>query len=46
MAVRRSQEGFGSDSYLAGALVVPTIMGLQESVVACVKHFIGNEQVR
>ncbi|PPJ59718.1 hypothetical protein CBER1_10807 [Cercospora berteroae] len=40
----RNWEGFSNDPYLAGALVEPTIKGLQESVVACAKHFIGNEQ--
>ncbi|QIX01170.1 hypothetical protein AMS68_006687 [Peltaster fructicola] len=40
----RNWEGFSNDPYLAGALVGPTIDGIQESVVACVKHYIGNEQ--
>ena len=40
----RNWEGFSNDPYLAGALVGPTISGIQESVIACVKHFIGNEQ--
>ena len=40
----RNWEGFSNDPYLSGALVEPTIKGLQESVIACVKHFIGNEQ--
>jgi beta-glucosidase len=40
-----SQEGFSTDPYLAGSLVHPTIKGLQESVVACAKHFVANEQV-
>ncbi|KJX96952.1 beta-glucosidase like protein [Zymoseptoria brevis] len=40
----RNWEGFSNDPFLAGALVEPTIKGLQESVVACAKHFIGNEQ--
>jgi beta-glucosidase len=42
----RNWEGFSNDPYLAGQLVGPAVEGLQESVVACVKHFIGNEQVR
>ena len=40
----RNWEGFSNDPYLAGALVYPTIQGLQESVIACVKHLIANEQ--
>ncbi|EGP87289.1 putative beta-glucosidase [Zymoseptoria tritici IPO323] len=40
----RNWEGFTNDAYLAGQLVGPAVEGLQESVVACVKHFIGNEQ--
>ena len=30
--------------YLAGILGAETVKGLQKSVIACVKHFIGNEQ--
>jgi beta-glucosidase len=40
----RNWEGFSNDPYLAGSLVYPTINGIQESVIACVKHFIANEQ--
>lgn len=40
----RNWEGFTNDPYLAGALVGPTVQGMQESVIACVKHFITNEQ--
>ncbi|KAI5369394.1 putative glycoside hydrolase, family 3, glycoside hydrolase family 3 domain, immunoglobulin [Septoria linicola] len=40
----RNWEGFTNDPYLAGQLVDPAVRGLQENVVACVKHFIGNEQ--
>lgn len=40
----RNWEGFSNDSYLSGELVRETISGLQESVIACVKHFILNEQ--
>ncbi|KIW01897.1 uncharacterized protein PV09_06740 [Verruconis gallopava] len=40
----RNWEGFSNDPYLAGSLVYPTINGMQESVIACVKHFIVNEQ--
>ncbi|RAH86226.1 putative beta-glucosidase [Aspergillus japonicus CBS 114.51] len=40
----RNWEGFSNDPYLAGALTGDTVRGLQESVIACVKHLIGNEQ--
>lgn len=40
----RNWEGFSNDPYLSGALAGETVRGLQESVIACVKHFIGNEQ--
>ncbi|KAG8626479.1 hypothetical protein KVT40_005424 [Elsinoe batatas] len=40
----RNWEGFTNDPYLAGALVEPTVAGMQQSVIACVKHFIVNEQ--
>lgn len=40
----RNWEGFSNDPYLSGSLVYQTVRGLQESVIACVKHFIGNEQ--
>ncbi|GLA22010.1 hypothetical protein AnigIFM63326_000142 [Aspergillus niger] len=40
----RNWEGYSNDPYLSGSLVQNTIRGLQESVIACVKHFIGNEQ--
>ena len=40
----RNWEGFSNDPYLAGELVGPTVSGLQESVIACVKHFVANEQ--
>lgn len=40
----RNWEGFSNDPYLAGSLVDPTVRGLQMSVIACVKHFIANEQ--
>ncbi|KAF7168862.1 hypothetical protein CNMCM6106_003877 [Aspergillus hiratsukae] len=40
----RNWEGFSNDPYLSGSLTGQTIRGLQESVIACVKHFIGNEQ--
>jgi len=40
----RNWEGFSNDPYLAGALVGPTITAMQESVIACVKHLIANEQ--
>nr|P22507.1 RecName: Full=Beta-glucosidase 2; AltName: Full=Beta-D-glucoside glucohydrolase; AltName: Full=Cellobiase; AltName: Full=Gentiobiase; Flags: Precursor [Saccharomycopsis fibuligera]AAA34315.1 beta-glucosidase 2 precursor [Saccharomycopsis fibuligera] len=41
----RNFEAFGSDPYLQGIAAAATIKGLQENnVMACVKHFIGNEQ--
>ena len=40
----RNWEGFTNDPYLAGELVYPTIQGFQESVIACVKHIVANEQ--
>lgn len=39
------QEGFSPDPYLTGALIAPTIQGIQDTgVMACTKHYIGNEQ--
>lgn len=41
----RGWEGFGSDPYLAGQAVARTVRGVQsEGVIACVKHFLVNEQ--
>ena len=40
----RNWEGFSSDPCFSGSLAFETIRGLQESVIACVKHYIGNEQ--
>ncbi|CDK28769.1 unnamed protein product [Kuraishia capsulata CBS 1993] len=40
----RNWEGFSSDPYLTGSLAYETVVGLQKNVVACVKHYIGNEQ--
>nr|ATQ35961.1 beta-glucosidase [Talaromyces piceae] len=40
----RNWEGFSNDPYLAGELVAPTVAGIQESVIACAKHLIANEQ--
>jgi beta-glucosidase len=38
-------EGFSPDPYLTGALIAPTIQGIQSvGVIACTKHFILNEQ--
>jgi beta-glucosidase-like glycosyl hydrolase len=31
-------------AYLAGKLAAEMVKGLEKSVIACVKHFIGNEQ--
>ncbi|KAI7136633.1 putative beta-glucosidase, partial [Hortaea werneckii] len=30
--------------YLSGQLIAPTVTGIQESVIACVKHWLFNEQ--
>lgn len=40
----RNWEGFAADPYLTGVLAVETIQGLQESVVAAVKHYVAYEQ--
>lgn len=40
----RNWEGFSNDPYLSGALAEDTIYGLQESVIANVKHLVANEQ--
>lgn len=40
----RNWEGFSNDPYLSGELIYQAVHGLQESVIACVKHFIGYEQ--
>lgn len=40
----RAWEGFGSDPHLNGMLGAQTVLGLQESVIASIKHFVGNEQ--
>jgi beta-glucosidase len=41
----RHQEGFSPDPYLAGALVAPMVKGIQDAgVMACTKHYVGNEQ--
>lgn len=40
----RNWEGFSADPYLTGALVDLSIRALQQSVIACVKHYIGYEQ--
>lgn len=40
----RNWEGFTNDPYLAGQLVSRSVKGLQRTVIACVKHLVGNEQ--
>jgi beta-glucosidase len=40
----RNWEGFAADPYLTGILGARTVEGLQESVVASVKHLVANEQ--
>jgi beta-glucosidase len=40
----RNWEGFGADPYLDGVLGAQSIRGLQEHVIASVKHFVAYEQ--
>lgn len=41
----RNWEGFSPDPVLSGIAVAASVQGIQDAgVVACVKHFIGNEQ--
>lgn len=40
----RNWEGFSNDPYLSGKLAYETIIGMQDFVIASVKHLIGNEQ--
>ncbi len=41
----RNWEGFSPDPYLTGVAIAETIKGTQDAgVIACAKHFIGNEQ--
>ncbi|KAH8845517.1 hypothetical protein MCOR27_009548 [Pyricularia oryzae] len=40
----RNWEATGNDPYLTGVLAYETILGLQKSVIACLKHIVGNEQ--
>jgi beta-glucosidase len=40
----RNWEGFSNDPYLSGELIYEAVSGIQESVIACVKHYILNEQ--
>ncbi|MCJ1343879.1 hypothetical protein MMC31_002077 [Peltigera leucophlebia] len=41
----RNWEGFSPDPVLTGVLLAQTIKGIQsEGVIACAKHYIGNEQ--
>ncbi|PSK37432.1 Beta-glucosidase 1 [Elsinoe australis] len=40
----RNWEGFSNDPYLMGILTADTVIGLQEHVIACTKHIVGNEQ--
>ncbi|KAI5860030.1 glycoside hydrolase family 3 protein [Durotheca rogersii] len=41
----RNWEGFSPDPYLTGVGMAETIKGIQDAgVIACAKHFIGNEQ--
>jgi len=39
------QEGFSPDPYLTGAMIGPTVEGIQSAgVIATTKHYIANEQ--
>ncbi|MCJ1312484.1 hypothetical protein MMC25_006158 [Agyrium rufum] len=41
----RNWEGFSPDPVLTGTLIAQTVQGIQSSgVIACTKHFLGNEQ--
>ncbi|KAJ5748334.1 uncharacterized protein N7511_010030 [Penicillium nucicola] len=41
----RNWEGFAPDPVLTGVMMAETIKGMQDAgVIACAKHFIGNEQ--
>lgn len=41
----RNWEGFAPDPVLTGVMMAETIKGIQDAgVIACAKHFIGNEQ--
>lgn len=41
----RNWEGFSPDPYLTGHAMIESIIGIQAAgVIACAKHFIGNEQ--
>ncbi|MCJ1448936.1 MAG: hypothetical protein MMC23_009455 [Stictis urceolatum] len=41
----RNWEGFSPDPYLTGVQIAETVQGIQsEGVIACSKHYIGNEQ--
>ncbi|KAL7626418.1 beta-glucosidase [Parahypoxylon ruwenzoriense] len=41
----RNWEGFSPDPYLTGVAMAETVKGIQDTgVIACAKHYIGNEQ--
>ncbi|KEY70196.1 hypothetical protein S7711_03416 [Stachybotrys chartarum IBT 7711] len=40
----RNWEAPSNDPYLSGMITYETTVGLQKSVMACVKHIVGNEQ--
>lgn len=43
----RNWEGFSPDPVLTGIAMAESVKGIQDAgVIACAKHFIGNEQVR
>lgn len=46
-AAGRNWESFGGDPFLAGVASVESVEGIQsQGVIANIKHFIANEQVR
>lgn len=41
----RNWEGFSPDPWLTGVAISETTIGIQDAgVIACAKHYIGNEQ--
>lgn len=40
----RNWEGFAADPFLSGRMLYHSVVGIQENVIACVKHLVANEQ--
>lgn len=40
----RNWEGFAAVPYLSGQLLFETVEGMQENVIAYIKHFVANKQ--